>query len=165
MVLRHVPLRLRPVRRADAQMLWRWANDPEVRAASFSSEPIAWEAHVTWLENRLRDPNTLFFIAIDGEDRPIGQIRFDVAGREAVVSVTVDRPFRHAGLGSRLIALASARAFRERPIEVVRAYVKPANTASMQAFVRAGYLEAGTVQVRGEEVRQFLLTSQRATHA
>lgn len=165
MVLRQLPLRLRPVRRADAQMLWRWANDPEVRAASFSSEPIAWEAHVAWLENRLRDPDTLFFIAIDGEDRPIGQIRFDVAGKEAVVSVTVDRPFRRAGLGSRLIALASARAFRERPIDVVRAYVKPANTASMQAFVRAGYLEAGTVQVRGEEVRQFLLTSQRAAHA
>ena len=42
-VLRGRPsLRLVALRR-DGRLLWEWANDPEVRAASFSSAPVSWE--------------------------------------------------------------------------------------------------------------------------
>lgn len=33
-------LRLRTLQESDGKLLWEWANDPQVRAASFSSEPM-----------------------------------------------------------------------------------------------------------------------------
>ncbi len=36
-------IRLRRAGPGDARLLWEWANDPGVRAASFSSDPILWE--------------------------------------------------------------------------------------------------------------------------
>ena len=34
---------------ADADVLWRWANDPETRQNSFNTSPILYEEHVAWL--------------------------------------------------------------------------------------------------------------------
>jgi UDP-2,4-diacetamido-2,4,6-trideoxy-beta-L-altropyranose hydrolase len=29
----------------DCRLIWKWANDPDVRAASFSSKPIPYDTH------------------------------------------------------------------------------------------------------------------------
>jgi len=41
-------LRLRCAAEGDSRTIWSWANDPETRAHSFSTEPIPWEKHTTW---------------------------------------------------------------------------------------------------------------------
>ncbi|MBI4644486.1 MAG: UDP-2,4-diacetamido-2,4,6-trideoxy-beta-L-altropyranose hydrolase, partial [Deltaproteobacteria bacterium] len=66
-VLNHLGLEtitLRAAVKDDCRMLWEWANDPEVRKNSFSSDPIPWEQHVSWFESKLRDPGYLFFIVL-----------------------------------------------------------------------------------------------------
>ena len=63
----------------------------------FSSEPIPWEQHQHWFDNKLNDPGCVFFIALDVEGAPIGQMRFDVDGEEAVISVSLAEQFH--GLG------------------------------------------------------------------
>ena len=65
---------------------------------SFSSDPIPWETHVDWYAGRLRDVHCFFYLAADEGGNPIGQVRFDLAGREAVISVSLCGE-RHAARG------------------------------------------------------------------
>ena len=68
---------LRPATAADEALLLRWANDPQVRANSFSPEPIAPSDHHHWFQRGLANPNRLLLIATAADGCPIGQIRFD----------------------------------------------------------------------------------------
>jgi UDP-2,4-diacetamido-2,4,6-trideoxy-beta-L-altropyranose hydrolase len=154
--------RLRRVREDDCRLIWEWANDPGVRVVSFSPEPIPWEKHVQWFESKLGDPYCLFLIALNGEDAPVGQIRFDVGQetQEAVVSVSVDQKYRGKGYGSTLIRMASRRLFDLFETKVIHAYIKPENIASIQAFARAGYKKAGMTEVHGHQALHMVFQEQ-----
>ncbi len=144
-------LRLRQVRETDARLLWEWANDPEVRAVSFSSQPILWEQHLCWLRAKLEKENCRFFLAVDEEDKALGQVRFDLRENEAVVSVSLGRTFRGAGYGTELLRLACEKMLRDSDVKVIKAYVKPHNQASLNAFLRAGFCCSAKELVQGQE--------------
>src|SRR5437762_13940452 len=78
----------REARMADADLLWRWANDRETRANSFTSSPIPYEEHVSWLAQRLGSDTTRIWIFSDG-DAPVGQVRIDISGAIAEIGITV----------------------------------------------------------------------------
>ena len=63
---------LRPAVSADEALLLRWANDPQVRANSFSPEPILPVDHHHWFQQALKNPNRLLFIATTADGHPIG---------------------------------------------------------------------------------------------
>src|SRR5262249_53612531 len=77
MHLRNQPLRLRRARAADLELLWRWANDPDVRRASLSVRPISWDEHVRWFEQKQREPGCSMYLGRDTDDEPVGQVRVD----------------------------------------------------------------------------------------
>src|SRR2546428_13830486 len=89
----------REARMADADVLWRWANDPETRQNSFNTSPILYEEHVAWLSQRLGSDATPIWIFSDG-DVPVGQVRFDVAGAVAEIGITVAPERREIGRAS-----------------------------------------------------------------
>jgi UDP-2,4-diacetamido-2,4,6-trideoxy-beta-L-altropyranose hydrolase len=138
-------LRLRRAREEDCKLLWQWANDPEVRRVSFSSDPIAWECHVKWFHRKLDDPTSFIFIALDGEDAPIGQIRFDLQNEhEAEIDVSIDRDKRGSGYGRLLINTAIAEMFHVTPVGAVHAFIKRENRASIKAFVGSEFKKKDT---------------------
>jgi UDP-2,4-diacetamido-2,4,6-trideoxy-beta-L-altropyranose hydrolase len=141
--LRAPEVLVRPATHDDAELLYRWANDPSVRAASFSSEPLPWETHVRWLEGKLDDPGGLLFIGCLADDRPLGQVRFDLDGAAATISVSLDRELRGAGQGRKLIAAGCEEVFRTTPVRLIRARIKPENAASARAFQAAGFERVG----------------------
>ncbi len=157
MHLTGVELRLRQVQKDDCQLLWEWANDPNTRAVSFSREPIPWENHVQWLDSRLHDGNCLFYIAVNGEDLPVGQVRFDVDQQIAVISVSVDPRFRGKGYGSTIIRLASRRMLESSGVGTIHAYVKEGNEASIRAFAKGGFSKLRTAIVRDQPAIHFVL--------
>lgn len=161
MAMRGDALRLRPAREGDRRLLWEWANDPEVRAVSFGQEPIPRDSHVRWFEARLRDPNCIFYVGVDENDVPVGQIRFDREEDGVVVSVSVGREQRGRGYGRLLIEIASQRV-HDSTGSAIRAYVKPGNQASARTFERAGYSQAGAARIRGQEVLVFVFSKQAA---
>lgn len=150
-------LRLRQVREDDRQLLWEWANSSDVRAASFSSEPIPWEDHVQWFQSKLNDPNCFFYIVTDSEGVPIGQVRYDIDGDQAVISISIDQKFRSKGYGSTAIWLASRKLFEVSDVDVIHAYVKHGNEASARAFVKARFTDMGTATVRGHQAIHLAL--------
>ena len=103
-------LRLRRVRDDDCQLLWRWANDPEVREASFITDAIPWEDHVRWFAQKRNDPRWLQFIAVDDQEQPVGQVRFDLKdGESAEIGLSIDRERRGSRYGKLILRAGGGR--------------------------------------------------------
>lgn len=150
-------LRLRRADENDSQLLWDWANDPEVRSVSFSTEPIPWERHLQWFTAKLADPHAALYIAVDPEGTPIGHVRYQVDGARAAVSISLAKPWRGKGFGRTILAMASKELFRTTSATIVDAYVKPVNAISLQLFTRAGYTQLPNETVGGQDAIHFVL--------
>lgn len=149
-------LRLRNARTEDCQMLWEWANDADVRAASFSTAAIPWAAHVSWFSDKIGSKGSRIFIAEDDLGSPVGQIRFDIDGREAEVNISLAKEKRGRGFAVPAIEAAVHELFAEVDCDLVHAFVKPENIASMRAFQRAGFVQTGRKRVRGSLALHFV---------
>ncbi|MEQ9667160.1 UDP-2,4-diacetamido-2,4,6-trideoxy-beta-L-altropyranose hydrolase [Coleofasciculus sp. G2-EDA-02] len=158
MHLQNKPLRLRPVRQEDCKLLWEWANDPEVRAASFSSEPIPWEKHLQWFSNKFNDSNCYIFIILDNQDEAIGQVRFQRQDRnQAEMSISLDKNKRCSGYGSRIIDIATKEIFTRTSLQVVYAFIKQTNEISIGAFEKASFKKNGTKTIKGNVAIHYVM--------
>jgi UDP-2,4-diacetamido-2,4,6-trideoxy-beta-L-altropyranose hydrolase len=137
-------LHLRAASSDDCRRVWEWANDPDVREASFSRGAIAWEEHLAWFAKNMNRT----YIAMHGE-QPIGVIRYDRDGDAATVSISVDRAARGRGRGTSMIRLGTQRLFAESGVEIIHAYVRPENASSIKAFQNAGFERIDNTVVRG----------------
>ena len=156
-------VRVRRARESDCRLLWEWANEPGVRASSFSQRQIGWEEHVHWFQARLADTKCVILIGEDARGRPLGQIRFDQqAGGVADIDVSIARGFRRAGYGSVLIDSAIREVFGSTVITKVNAFIRPENLASVRAFEKAGFRRVGESIVKGN--RALHLCRQAAVH-
>lgn len=124
----------------DAALLHAWRNHPSVRAVSHVTDEIPWEGHVRWLEASLARDDRHVLVA-ERSGRPLGTLRFDVAGDCATVSIAVDPSLHGSGLGPAILD-AGERWLRDhdRRVRRLRAEIRPGNEASMRAFLAAGYL-------------------------
>lgn len=152
----------RPVQEADCEVLWRWANDPEVRECSYDENPIPWEEHRDWFSRKLSDPSSKIFVAEDGEG-PVGQVRFDVVGDVAVISVVVDPEKRGRGHGTDLLKRGTERYIQTAEVPRVDAYIKKGNEASIRAFEKAGYRFREETKVKGDLSYRFSRHSRTET--
>jgi UDP-2,4-diacetamido-2,4,6-trideoxy-beta-L-altropyranose hydrolase len=149
-------LRLRRVEESDCRLLWEWVNDPLVRSASFSTEQISWDNHVSWFHGKLADHNSAQYV-VEAGSRPVGQVRFQIEGGSAVVSVSLASEFRGKGLGAVVVAMATEDLFRTTPVTRADAFVKPGNTASLRLFNRAGFAQSEITRRGNHEAVHFVL--------
>lgn len=159
--LRDDGLRLRAVQAEDCHLLWAWANDPSVRAMSFTTGEILWETHRHWFQRRMQDSHCVFYIAIDCDDTPVGQVRYECNHDQAVVSISVARHGRGKGYGTTLLRLSAHRLFATTTVTTVHAYIRSDNVASIRAFTKAGYAKAVEPRTRLGAVHLIL---QRPTY-
>ena len=140
---------LRPADAGDETFLLRWANDPQVRASSFSPDLIAPSDHHNWFHQGLADSNRLLLIATVADGCPIGQIRFDrqplpaqSGSVEAIVDLSLDRCARGFGLAADLVRLGlQAMEQRWGPATDAVDEVLTTNAASNACFSRAGFVQ------------------------
>lgn len=127
-------MHLRRATMDDAAVLFAWRNDPETRANSVTTDPVAWDGHRGWLEMSLASPDRELLIAeIDGV--PVGTVRID-RGEEIELSWTVAPDQRGKGIGRYMVTMAS-------PSGPAVAKIKPANIASQKIAESAGFRLAG----------------------
>jgi UDP-2,4-diacetamido-2,4,6-trideoxy-beta-L-altropyranose hydrolase len=138
-------IRLRPARWQDCEQIWQWANEPTTRQASFQSKPIPWDQHVHWFRQKLETVNSIFWIAIDAQDYPIGQVRFDPISTEVTqISLTVAPNSRHQGFGVEILKAAVQQIFCNSKILAISAWIKPENSASIRTFEMVQFIKIGT---------------------
>jgi RimJ/RimL family protein N-acetyltransferase len=128
-----------------------------VRAVSFSSEPIPWEQHLKWFGTKLRDPNCVFYIAVNEDETPIGQVRYDVSDGQAVISISLDARFRGKRYGPTMIALASQELYQTSQVRLIHSYVKTGNEASVEAFLKAGFRQTDMTLMHGQPAVHLIL--------
>jgi len=133
-------IKLRKAILDDAELLWKWRNEQSVRESAFSSEKIEYSSHKEWYKYKLKNPDTYFFIAIDSENKPVGQIRFDKLDKNsAEVDVSVDKNNRNKGYGSIIIQKGCNYLSNNTAIKKVISKVKKNNVKSIKAFSNAGF--------------------------
>lgn len=136
--LNHKPPKLRIAKIEDSLKVLSLSNDPEVRLNSFNQEIINIEDHEKWFQNKIHDHNCLFLVAESGQEF-IGQIRFEL-NQEAVVSISISKPFRGLGMARKLLK-ESLHYFRsEFPLcEKLTALIKEDNIKSLKLFESCGF--------------------------
>jgi UDP-2,4-diacetamido-2,4,6-trideoxy-beta-L-altropyranose hydrolase len=150
-------LELRRTAESDCEVFWEWANDPEARAASFRSKPISWEDHAKWFRGRLADPKAILYTATNKEDLPVGEVRYQMEGKRAVLSISLGARFRGCGWGQKILTVATERLFEDSKVEFIDAYVKPTNDASLNLFTGAGFAQFPPEVIEGQEGIHFVL--------
>jgi len=146
-------LTLRLASKDDCLLLWELANDPSVRLQSLSMDPIPWESHVKWFNEKIDDINTVIVIGEDGEKRAIGVRRFEIQNDKSVrSSIIIKSEFRSKGYGTELIRVSNDYLFKNYDVQVHNAYIKPNNISSLKAFEKLGYVNQGTIEIDGHRV-------------
>ena len=143
------PVAIRAATLEDAKLVWEWRNDPEARAASFTTREIPFEEHRDWFARALADPQRRMFVIL-AHNRPVGYVRFAVEDDRAEISVGVDALERGRGYGTAAIGIASDLVLTGAVRRVV-AHVKTDNPKSRATFVRAGFMLDGTAQIAGTD--------------
>jgi len=129
---------LRPATEADLLLYYEWANDLDVRAGSFGTEPIPLEQHRAWFARKLESASVLMLVLEAPE--PVGQVRFEVTNDVAMIGFSLAARARGRGLGSYLLRNGSHCLHTRFPnVRIARGLVKANNVASRRAFEAAGF--------------------------
>lgn len=139
-------LRARPATESDEALLLEWANDPDVRANSFTSDRIDAVSHGAWFRRKLAAPSDCrLFIIETAAGLPIGPVRFDRDGDgdDWVINFSLDSRARGRGLGQPMLA-AAIEAFPATGSRRLLAKVKPSNNASRRVFEGLGFALVAT---------------------
>lgn len=143
---------LRRARAEDGEALFTWRNHEDVRRHSHSSEPIERETHDRWFTATLIDRQRDLLIA-EHAGQPVGVLRYDVDGDEALVSIYLVPGCGGRGFGPAILRAGHRWLTLNRPrISAVRAEVHGDNAASHKAFREAGYT------LRGQDYYRILTT-------
>jgi RimJ/RimL family protein N-acetyltransferase len=130
---------LRKVITSDIDLIFEWANNPDVRQNSFQNEEILYEDHVRWFNNKIKSPSTVMYIYLYN-NLPVGQIRFELELDKAELNYSISKDYRGQGHGKHMLALAELQLKQDHPhIKTIVAKVLPHNLASKSVFESAGY--------------------------
>lgn len=130
---------LRKTLETDCKLFYRWANDPAVRSASFSTEQIGWEEHQKWFAWMLEKDSIDSFVCMDFL-LPVGQVRVGQAQsdpKKGVISYSVGEEYRGRGIAKQMLAKLEGE-LSEKYTALI-AEVKPENAASRKVFEDLGY--------------------------
>jgi len=131
--------RLRHVDCADELRLFEWANDPEVRAWSFSNTLIERKQHARWFANSLKDSKIMILI-FEVNAIPAGMVRFERKHNAAVLNYLLSRGFRGHGYGSQMLELALVEIDSVWTDVDVLAMTVPGNVASIKSLKKVGFV-------------------------
>lgn len=147
-------LLIRPVLPEESVALYRWRNDEQVRQFSHDSREIAWDDHCRWFAAVLQNPARHLLIGeMDGD--PVGVLRYDVEGMQALVSVYLVPGLGGQGYGTRLLQAGSGWLARHCPgVRRILAEILSDNPASLRAFEKAGYVPAAA-ENKMDQMKQY----------
>ena len=135
----HIILRRATIEDCDA--IYRWRNAEETRRHIFHPDPIPLESHIRWFRKLLEDANRVLLIG-ETAGEPVGVLRYDMQGSEALISVYLVPGTHGHGTGTHLIRSGSTWLKQYYPqIRSIKAEVMPTNITSRKAFINAGYKE------------------------
>jgi RimJ/RimL family protein N-acetyltransferase len=134
-------IELRRATSGDAEMIFRWRNEPFIVARSTSQKLVTWDEHRAWYEATLLRDDRLILIA-EQVGGAIGLARFDrVDAASCVISVYLLEEFTGRGLGVETIRRSCDALFDQWDVEQIIACVRFDNREGRSGFLKAGFME------------------------
>ena len=133
-------IKLRKADNNDAELLFNWVNDTNVRKNSINPEPINWENHLIWFNKKINDNNSKILILFSPEYL-LGQIRIDLVDAYWNIDYSIDNEFRGIGLGKEMVKLL----LKMYGFYNFKATVKKENLASIKIFQNLGFKQIQTL--------------------
>jgi len=131
---------LREAKFDDAQIIFDLSNDEAVRINSINKNLIEWENHKKWLKLRLSDNNYKIFLFFF-ENSFIGQVKFEIKSKIAIISISIHPDFRGKGISSIVLKMAIEYFLRMNDaINDIVALIRPENQSSIKIFSKAGFV-------------------------
>jgi UDP-2,4-diacetamido-2,4,6-trideoxy-beta-L-altropyranose hydrolase len=134
-----VKLSARFVNSNDIATLFRWVNDPMVRAMSLKSEDVSLVEHTAWFDSGLNGNDRYIAIVETQNNIPVGQVRIDVVGKLGLLDYSIDRIFRGNGLSKSLVRKGIDLIVSMVDVGVIRAVVKSINVVSQSVLLSVGF--------------------------
>ena len=131
----------------DADLYFKWANDKLVRQNSFNTSEINYQQHIDWFSHKLNSKDCFFYLFLNEENVPVGQVRIDKSSEEIIIGISIDENYRGKGLGSQMLNQACDNYLLKFPNAEIIAYIKEENIASINQFNKAGFIKTGDVMV------------------
>ena len=130
---------LRRINETDMEIILDWQREAGIRAYSRNPAIPSAEEHHRWFSTRVNDSTRVTEIILYDME-PCGMVRLDpLRNGDFEVSIFISAKFHRKGVGT--AALAQIR--RYMPDTNYCAEIHPANTASLNLFISAGYLKQG----------------------
>lgn len=151
-----IKLRFRKANSGDTDLYYKWSNDKVVRENSFQKSMIRYEDHVSWFSQKLTNENCNFYLFLDSNDVPVGQVRIDKSNNETIIGLSIDSTFRGQGLGTAMIQATCDDYFITHPDAVIVAYIKEQNVSSFKIFEKAGFNEPAKIFEEGSYIYRLI---------
>lgn len=151
-------LKMRMATTTDVELYFNWASDKNVRANSFDSSEINYEQHVKWFTNKLNSKDCFFYLFLNQQNIPVGQVRVDKTNDEVIIGISIDEKQRGKGFGVQMLNQATEDYFNQFPDAKIMAYVKEENIASMKLFSSANFIKIEEVKVGEHKSHKFQKT-------
>lgn len=130
---------LKKVTYEDCCLLFKWANDDEVRKNAFNTAIIKFEEHSKWFIDKMNSDKCFIFICYD-EKIPLGQIRIDISTNKGIIDYSIDKKYRGNNFGTKMLGLIEKEVLSIIPkIDILIGEVKYSNIGSQKAFEKNNY--------------------------
>ncbi|MYL47138.1 UDP-2,4-diacetamido-2,4,6-trideoxy-beta-L-altropyranose hydrolase [Virgibacillus halodenitrificans] len=131
---------IRRAKEKDIESIFELSNQDYVRKYSINKEKISWENHKVWFRNILHSNHNLLYVITNGNDF-LGQIRFEISGNHATVSISIVNMLVGKGLSGGFLKKAIKLLKKAREdVTIVVAYIHKENIPSRKLFQNAGFI-------------------------
>ena len=131
-------LSLRKVTIKDLSILYKWANDKNVRANSINKKKKSIDHHTKWLKKKLNSKNNFFYIS-QLNSIPVGVTRIEKKKNFGYLSYLVSKKFRKKGFGYIMLIKFINKIYKKFPRLKIKALVIKKNLASKKIFNKIGF--------------------------
>ncbi|GAA6189545.1 UDP-2,4-diacetamido-2,4,6-trideoxy-beta-L-altropyranose hydrolase [Litorivita sp. NS0012-18] len=130
---------LRPLRADDAEQLFAWRNQPHIRAASLSADPLEWDSHAAWVARAAQREDAVYCIYSEA-GRDLGLVSaVQRAQGDWHWSFYIGAAQAPKGAGGRMLAAFLRQMAARRDVQALTAEVLPQNTASLRLHETLGF--------------------------
>ena len=133
-------VRIRNANFNDSQFIYSISSDKDTRRNSFNRSSFSYDSHLAWYKQKLSEEGSRVLIAsIAGED--IGFVRIDNdTESSSIIGIGISRKFRGRKLSSQCLVAALGYIEKAYSKRVIKAYIKPCNSASIKGFEGANFV-------------------------
>jgi len=142
---------VREISESDEQEILSIRNDPLNYKWFFSNSPVLANVHREWFSNRLLD-SRFFTLAAESDSQVVGVAYLTtISDYSARVSIVVRNESGNRGVGTRLLNELKHRS-KQRGIMSLTAEVLKSNTASINFFLKNGFITESSQQKSSEKI-------------